>query len=317
MSAVPFTVVMVAPQGVRVGRHVTCPVGRLIGELDAGLSEAGHRCILVADAGSTSAREFVALPEGRGPFLHAAIDELLAATKVDLVHLHHPSLLLDALPRSGLPVLVTLHGDPRDEEAAAFQWRRGVYPHTLTSWQRGRCPPHTPLLHEIAPGLTPSRSPALLRARTPKLVAIGLGDDDDPLAALAGRCGLPVVRIDDPYGWRRFISGATALWIGSGATHSLWPTALEAICAGTPVLTPHGGALAELVDDGVSGITYPAAETFERALKACAALPRRECRRHASERHASSRMVERFLAAYSALAGHGAWVHLANGALAG
>lgn len=305
---------MVAPEGVRVGRHVVDPVGRLIGELDTGLTAAGHRSILVADRGSSSAREFVALPEGRGPYLRAALEEIRDATRIDLVHLHHPALLAD-LPHVGVPVVVTLHGDPRDLEPASFRWRPGVYPHALSAWQRARCPPRTPLLHDILPGLTPHRAPPVASTRAPKVVALGSHERHREATRLAERAGFPVVWVDDPGGWRRYISGAAALWIPDPEAHGLWACAIDALCSGTPLLAARDGALAGFIDEGVFGITYEDDPEFERSLLACTALSRRVVETAGRERYSATAMVERFLAAYSALAGRGAWVHVANAAL--
>lgn len=305
---------MVAPEGVRVGRHAVDPVGRLIGELDTGLTAAGHRSILVADRGSSSAREFVALSEGRGRHLRAALEEIRDATRIDLVHLHHPALLAD-LPQVGVPVVVTLHGDPRDLEPGSFRWRPGVYPHALSSWQRGRCPPRTPMLHDIPPGLTPRRAPPVASTRAPKVVALGSHEAHRRTTTLAERAGFPVVWVDDPGGWRRYISGAAALWIPDPGAHGLWPCAIDALCSGTPLVAARRGALAGLIDEGVTGVTYADDSHFERSLLACTALPRRAVEAAARERHSATAMVERFVAAYSALAGRGAWVQVANAAL--
>ena len=72
---------------------------------------------------------------------------------------------------------------------------------------------------------------------------------------------------------------------------------IEALACGTPVLAFEGGAVAEIVRDGVSGwICRNVAEMAERALSP-GILPD-SCRAWVSERFSCERMVERYLDVY-------------------
>ena len=75
----------------------------------------------------------------------------------------------------------------------------------------------------------------------------------------------------------------------------------EAMACGTPVAALARGAVPELVDDGVSGGVFESLDDLATGLPRVAALDRARVRAHAVERFGPDRMVDGYVAIYSAL----------------
>ena len=75
---------------------------------------------------------------------------------------------------------------------------------------------------------------------------------------------------------------------------------IESMACGTPVIASRWGAVPEVVDHGRSGIVVDTYRQMAGALEAADALNPLECRAYVEERFAPERMVEEYLAAYTA-----------------
>ena len=73
---------------------------------------------------------------------------------------------------------------------------------------------------------------------------------------------------------------------------------VEALASGTPVLTFHNGAAAEIVEDGVTGYVCRDETEMIKAVSHLDRLDRRECRRAFEDRFTADRMVRQYVALY-------------------
>jgi glycosyltransferase involved in cell wall biosynthesis len=93
------------------------------------------------------------------------------------------------------------------------------------------------------------------------------------------------------------LSGARALLFPIEWDEPFGLVMIEALACGTPVLAFEGGAVAEIVRDGVSGwICGDAAEMAARAM--FPGIPPESCRAWASDRFSSDRMIDQYLDIY-------------------
>jgi glycosyltransferase involved in cell wall biosynthesis len=117
-----LTVLSVAYPLAPVGPDAVGGAEQVLSELDRALAAAGHRSIVVAQAGSRVAGTLLAIPPEPAPLddaakaraqanTRAAIAAALARWPVDLVHLHGIDFHA-YLPPPGPPVLATLHLPP-------------------------------------------------------------------------------------------------------------------------------------------------------------------------------------------------------------
>jgi glycosyltransferase involved in cell wall biosynthesis len=86
-----------------------------------------------------------------------------------------------------------------------------------------------------------------------------------------------------------------------------WPepfglVVIEAMAHGTPVIAWRNGAMAEIIDEGVSGFVVDSLEQAVQVLPRALALDRKEVRGCFERRFAASRMVDEYVAVYSRLA---------------
>jgi glycosyltransferase involved in cell wall biosynthesis len=80
---------------------------------------------------------------------------------------------------------------------------------------------------------------------------------------------------------------------------------LEALAAGTPVVTTPCGAAPEIVDDGVTGYIREDVDSLAAVLPQAGSLDRRRCREEAQRRFSTECMVAEHLKLYSDLLGGG------------
>jgi glycosyltransferase involved in cell wall biosynthesis len=150
--------------------------------LDEALTQAGHRSLVVACAGSVTAGTLLPTPRPEGPLTadvkraaqeqhRAAVAEALRRWPVDVVHLHGVDFPA-YLPPPGVPALVTLHLPPAWYPSAAFRLSRPqTFLHCVSAAQRRACPPEARLLPVIENGVPdPGPSP---HARRRFVLALG------------------------------------------------------------------------------------------------------------------------------------------------
>ena len=147
-----LTVLSVAFPFAPVGPDAVGGAEQILSSLDHALVQAGHRSIVVACEGSSTAGALIAVPKTVGPITEAArrraqachraaIESALRRWPVDLVHMHGLDFS-DYLPAPGVPVLATLHLPPEWYPPTAFApGRPNTFVHCVSAAQRARCPP--------------------------------------------------------------------------------------------------------------------------------------------------------------------------------
>lgn len=264
----------------------------------------------------------------------AAVASALARFRVDLVHSHALDFA-DHLPEADLPTLVTLHL-PRDFYPAGSI--PGNRPRTwfncVSASQRRSFPEFAAMLPEIENGVPVDRlqsrqarrnfalclgricpekglEHALNAARLADIPLL-IGGEVFPYEAhrryfeaeIRPRLG-PTARFLGPVGWarkRRLLNAARCLLAPSVAAETSSLVAMEAIACGTPVIAFPSGALADIVEPGVTGYLVEDARTMAEAIRAVGGLDRDCCRAVAHGRFSDSRMVAGYLALYRRLA---------------
>jgi len=143
----PLTILSVAFPLTPVGPDAVGGSEQILTRLDEAIVRAGHRSLVIAAAGSTTAGELIKTPRWDGELNddvrrwaqrqhRIAIDEVLSRFHVDVIHMHG----LDwhaYLPTPGVPLLATLHLPPQwyPEHVLGMQ-RRWTYLNCVSRSQR-------------------------------------------------------------------------------------------------------------------------------------------------------------------------------------
>ena len=145
-----LTVLSVAYPLTPVGPDAVGGSEQILTLMDAALTEAGHRSLVVACEGSQTHGTLLATPKWDGPLTdevrewgqtqhRIAIRQALKDWHVDLIHMHS----LDFhryLPPGDLPMLATLHLPPDWYPASVFRMRRpNSWVHCVSSAQASTC----------------------------------------------------------------------------------------------------------------------------------------------------------------------------------
>ncbi|WP_448207329.1 glycosyltransferase [Azospirillum sp. sgz302134] len=253
--------------------------------------------------------------------------------KADLVHLHVRDFTT-LLPPPGVPVLATLY-EPLDRYPAEALRpdRPGTHLNGVSSAQSRNAPPGAALLPPIEVGVAVDR----LHIRVPKrrfAVCLGIIERDNGfhIALDAAReidmqllLGGELSRAPEEQAYlqdeirprldskRRFLGQvgfARKRWMLGAARCLLAPSltaeptpiaALEALACGTPVVAFPAGALADIVEPGVTGYLVKDAGEMAQAIEDCETLDPEVCRAVARARYSLDSMAERYLALYDEL----------------
>ena len=142
-------------------------------------------------------------------------------------------------------------------------------------------------------------------AGVPLDIAARVSDDerdyfDSAVAPLLGDDVVFLGEIDGP-SKRELLGAALAL-----VNPLRWPepfglVMVEALAAGTPVITRRCGAAPEIVDDGVTGVLRADVDGLADALRRVGELDRQDCRLAAERRFSSRRMAQDHLRLYTRL----------------
>lgn len=262
----------------------------------------------------------------------AAIRDVLAREPVDLVHMHGIDFHA-YLPPPGPPVLATLHMPIASYPPGVFHLARPrTFLHGVSYAQARQCPEgHAAVLPPIANGVDLD----VLRPRAwPREDAVVLGricrEKGQHLALeAASRAHVPLVLAGKVFGFdeheryfaeeiaprldgqRRFIgpvtgggkvrllAGARCLVVPSVIEETSSLVAMEALACGTPVVAFRRGALAELIEHGVTGFLVDGVTELAAALRAVSILDRARCRTTAEQRCARDRMCVEYLRRYA------------------
>lgn len=167
-----------------VGPDAVGGAEQVLSALDRALTEAGHRSVVVACAGSEVAGELVAIPAPPAEIDEAARARAQAAARaatmavlrsrpVDLVHLHGIDFSA-CLPPPGPPALVTLHLPPAWYPAGALSPARpDTWLHCVSEAQHAACPPSPRLLAPIPNGVPVEALGAVRRRRCSYALMLG------------------------------------------------------------------------------------------------------------------------------------------------
>lgn len=299
-------------------------------DLSEGLLDRGHSVTVFGAAGSESPGELVTtLP---GPYGHPDVPEewrvaewvnvaraLERADDFDVVHSHGYLYGLPLAPLIRVPMVHTLHVMASLESASlarlypsatftalsAYQWSEypDLQPHVI---------PNGILSEEFTFTAEPDDYLAFLGRFTPGKGAVAAIET-------ARRCGLPIrlagwandmyaaevaplvdgeaVRFVGPVHGRerdRFLGGAAALLYPITAHEPFGMVMPEAMLCGTPVAAFRVGAVAEIVEEGVTGFTVPVGSDLAPAVRSALTLDRALVARRAAERFSSTAMVQAF-----------------------
>jgi glycosyltransferase involved in cell wall biosynthesis len=271
--------------------------------------------------------------------VHAAsVAAALARFRVDLIHMHGIDFHR-YLPPPGPPVLVTLHLPPEWYPPEVFHLQRPeTWLHAVSPSQHRACPPCPALLPPIENGVPLGLLHLPLARRRFALVLGRICPEKNQHAALeAGtRAGMPVLlggqvfpyeaherywqdsvaprlargphRFLGPLGFarkRRLLNAARCLVSASLAPETSSLVAMEAMACGTPVVAIGSGALADIVEDGVTGFLVRDVAEMAAAMAATDRLSAKMIRRTAMRRFSADLMLARYVALYECLARRG------------
>ncbi|HWQ53941.1 MAG TPA: glycosyltransferase [Bryobacteraceae bacterium] len=310
--------------------------------LDGALAAAGHRSVVVACEGSSTAGTLLPVPRPRGEITPAvqaaarrhtreAIVHALSASRFDLVHMHGIDFH-EYLPPPGVPVLVTLHLPPSWYPEQVFHLeRQDTWVHCVSATQQASCPISGILLPYIANGVPLDAPPVSKRKFAMALGRICPEKGFHIALDAASRAGIGVVLAGEvfrypahecyfareilprlrghrflgrvpPWRKRRLLTAARCLLVPSLAPETSSLVAMEALACGTPVVAFPSGALPEVVEHGRTGFLVNDEREMAEAILAVDTIDPAECRRAARLRFSAARMVDEYLERYRLLA---------------
>jgi len=140
------------------------------------------------------------------------------------------------------------------------------------------------------------------------LVLAGPPEEDYDIAAETGIDGERIRYVGrvNPAERNRLLSGAAALLFPVIYPEPFGLVLVEAMACGTPVVATALGAVPEMVQEGVTGMTAPSWEGLAELVPAAASLDRAGVRRAVEHRFDFRRMVDDHEALYRSVVGAGA-----------
>src|SRR5215467_15653831 len=341
----PVTVLSVGYPLAPVAENTAGGAEQILAILDQGLIEAGEDSIVIAPEGSLCRGTLLAATLPAAPLddqaharacrqYRAAIRSALKQYPVDVVHLHGIDFL-EYLPKSAVPVVVTLHLPLSWYPAETFCLARpDTYLICVSESQRAEGPPDAKACRVIPNGV---RLDEYRPARVKRDYAVALGrvcPEKGFHVALdaASEAGIPLVLAGQVFGYQthaqyfetmiqprlkgnhRFIGAvggheknellarARCLVIPSLVAETSSLVAMEALASGTPVVAFPSGALPTLIEEGTTGFVVRNVKEMAHAILRCDQLDPDACRRTARLRFSAEKMEQRYLERYAAIA---------------
>jgi glycosyltransferase involved in cell wall biosynthesis len=300
--------IVVAPEGSRVAGTLvpSPPVPPSIGETERAAVSAAHR---------------------------RAVEHALARWPVDLVHAHGLDFATQ-LPEPRVPALVTLHLPADFYPAGAVSDARPLTGFNCVSRSQASTFPRLRSMVEPIGNGVPVAELQARHARRNFALALGriCPEKGFHLAIdAARRAGVPLLLAGEVFPYqahrsyfddeirprlgpgvrflgaigfarkRRLLNAARCLLAPSLVAETSSLVAMEAIACGTPVVAFPSGALAEIVEPGVTGFLVNETEEMAEAIGACDTIDRDRCRAVARQRFSVERMVEQYFELYRSL----------------
>jgi glycosyltransferase involved in cell wall biosynthesis len=319
-----------------VRREGSDSVESLVWLLSRELTRLGHEVTVFAAAGSEVCGELAAtLP---GPYgtagapgdwqlcewvnLCRAVEQ---SARFDVLHSH---AYLWGLPLQGLsraPVVHTLHVMPYDDEArlralapgawvtavSHYQWSAfpdarpaAVIPHGVDPAQftfRTAPEDYVCFLGRFIPGKGPVEAVAVAKSLGMRLLLAGPPNDyfRQHVEPLVDGRSVEYVGYVSGRERDRLLGGAKALLYPVQAPEPFGLVMVEAMMCGTPVAATAVGAAAEVVDDGVTGVSAPDAASLIERMPEVLRLDRARVRERAERRFSACRMAAQYAEVYA------------------
>lgn len=320
-----------------VSEYGSGSIEALVWLLTRELAALGHEVTVFGTVGSSAAGEVV--PTMPGPYgMGGAPDDWLLcewlnlcaaaerADDFDVIHSHGYLLGAALQPLVGAPMLHTLHVMPGTDQRtlAARAGRTAVT--ALSDYQWRAYPDVAPSLVvssgvdpvSFTPGpggdyccylgrFLPEKGPveAIRAARALDIPIVLAGPENDFFRAHVAPLvdGTSVHYLGSVTGEKRrmLLQEAAALVYPLTVGEPFGMVMVEAMMCATPVAAPRVGAVAEVVDDGISGSLARSLVDLPQALETAVGLDRRAVRRRAEERFSGRRMALGYLDAYHRL----------------
>ena len=99
----------------------------------------------------------------------------------------------------------------------------------------------------------------------------------------------------------KLLGGARALLYPIQYPESFGLVIVEAMLCGTPVAAMRFGAVPEIIEENISGVSTANADDFARAVTQCLALNRKAIREHAEKRFSAERMARDYAKVYASI----------------
>ena len=339
----PLRIAQVAPVATSVPPPRSGSIESLTALLTDGLVAAGHTVTLFA-TGESRTRAALHATFARGyredpqnwPWelceminISAAIER---AALFDVIHYqarYHPF----ALPfgrLAGIPVVITLHHAPSEDEVALWGRHYPDTPFTAISQAQARSMTGLNMVGVVPHAIDVPAFPFTPHARDYLLFLGRFMEGKGVLQAIdiARRVDMPVVLAAEANDYYRdkvqpLVDGTRVIYAGEvadeakagllgGARALLYPVQAgepfglvlaEATTCGTPVAALNRGAVPEVVEDGVTGGVFDSLDAMVAGLPRVLGLDRARVRAVAAERFGVARMVAGYEAVYRALAG--------------